>query len=299
MTHKTQKVLIAGCGYVGGALARLLVERGDTEVHALRRSPGPLPEGTTPIALDLLDGQPLTKRLPSGLDAVVYCAAPGAHDLASYEAIYVTALQRLTEAIIKTSPQARVLLTSSTGGYAQDGGEWVDEDSPAEPPAGSASEKLREGEKWLQGAVGSQAVILRLSGIYGPGRDRLPRQVRSGQAVCYDRPVYTNRIHRDDCAGAIAHLIKLPNPQQIYVGTDEESADWSEVMRWLAGRLGVEGPPVVAFGEGASARQQRSHKQCTSKRLRESGYTFKYRTFREGYEAIISQQGRGEGGEGG
>lgn len=296
MTTKHQAILIAGCGYVGGALARLLVEQGHSDVYALRRSPGLIPEGATPILLDLLDGQSLTKRLPSGLDAVVYCAAPGTHDAAAYEAIYVKALQRLTEAIQTTSPGARVLLTSSTGVYPQHAGEWVDEESPAQPPTGSAPALLREGEQWLQGALGAQAVILRLSGIYGPGRDRLPRQVLSGQAVRYDRPLYTNRIHRDDCAGAIAHLLKLPNPQPLYIGTDEEPADWSDVMTWLAKRLGVEVPPVVAFEGSASARQQRSHKRCTSRRLRESGFSLKYKTFREGYEAIIAgQRGAEEG----
>jgi len=277
------RVLIAGCGYVGSALARRLADAG-CEVFGLRRTPSGLPDGIQPIAADLLERATL-RALPADLDAVLYTASADGFDEAAYKAAYVHGLRNLLGALEEQhqSPQ-RILFTSSTAVYGQSDGEWVDETSLT-APRGFSGRCVLEGEQLLL-ASRYPSLVLRLGGIYGPGRTRLIESVRSGKARLREgSPHYTNRIHRDDCAGALAHLLGLEAPQRIYLGVDCEPADEVLVLHWLAERLGV--PPPQVEPAPANGRSPGS-KRAANDRLLASGYRFIYPTFREGYGALLS-----------
>lgn len=290
----SQRILIAGCGYVGRALAEALAAEGH-EVFGLRRRPEGLPPPIRLVAADL--SRPETLRaLPDEVDLLFYTAAADGGDDAAYRIAYVDGVRHVLDRY-GARPPRRLLFTSSTGVYAQDDGRWVDEDSPAEPQ-GFSGRRLLEGEKLLA-ECGLDAIVLRLGGIYGPGRTRLIESVRSGRALIRPGgPVYTNRIHRDDCAGALAHLAFLASPASRYVGVDHEPADEADVLRWLAARLGV-APLGEATREdeaaspapGAEARRGRANKRCRSDRLQASGYRFRFPTFREGYDAVLRGMG--------
>ena len=278
-------ILIAGCGYVGTALGMRLAAAGHV-VWGLRRSAEGLPSGLHCVAADLTAPATL-QDLPPALDVVFYTAAPNGADDAAYRAIYVDGLRHLLEALVRQrqSPR-RVLFTSSTAVYAQSTGEWVDETSPAEPRHFTGSRVL-EGERLLLDGP-FPATIIRFGGIYGPGRTSLLERVRQGLAPCRDGPpLYTNRIHRDDCAGALHHLMSLPLPESLYIGVDHESADQCEVLRWLAAQLGAPAPRVEAL-PGTDTRRHRTNKRCRNAKLVASGYVFRYPTFREGYAALLA-----------
>jgi len=278
------RCLIAGCGYVGSALAARRVAAGDT-VFGLRRRPEGLPEGVRPVAVDLADARAVATALPPDLDAVVYAVSADSRDLADYRRAYVEGLAHVLEALPRPGP--RVLFTSSTSVYGQDDGSWIDEASPTEP-ARETGRIVLEGEARLAGS-GLAGAVLRLGGIYGPGRTRLLESVRSGAARLPAREVPTNRIHRDDAAGALDHLLKLPEVDPVYLGVDDEPADLGTVLRWMAGRLGLPEPPPEEPAEpgGAAGRGRRTRKRCRNGRLRAAGYTFRYPSFREGYDAIL------------
>ena len=281
------RVLIAGCGYVGASLARRLADAGH-EVIGLRRRPVPIP-GARVVALDLMRGADLG-AIPDGIDRVVYAVSAGGGDEAAYRAAYVTGLANLASELGRRDERAiRLVFTSSTGVYGQSDGEWVDEASPTEPSHFSGR-ILLEGES-LALASGVPAVVLRLGGIYGPERTRVIDSVRSGEAICRDgEPVWTNRIHRDDAAGAIAHLLFAEAPPSIVVGVDHEPADQCEVFHWLADRLGVP-PPQRGSGPTRDRRYERSNKRCRNARLLGTGFRFAYPTFREGYESLLTPSG--------
>lgn len=279
------RTLIAGCGYVGRALAGRLQAAGHT-VWGLSRTPDGLPAGVRPFAADLTDPATLD-GLPPRLDAVVYCAAAGGFSDERYRSLYVDGPRHLL-AVLERQGQSprRLLFTSSTGVYGQRDGSWVDEASPAEAEQFSGR-RVRQGEKLFLGGP-FPAVIARLGGIYGPGRTRLVDRVRRGEAMCHDGPPrWTNRIHRDDAAGAIAHLLALPAPQPIYDVVDREPADLCTVLRWIADRLGVE-PPRTEPEDATDNRRRRSNKRVSCDRLTASGYTHLYPTFREGYAEMIA-----------
>ena len=278
-------LLIAGCGYVGTALGVRLAAAGH-RVWGLRRSAEGLPAGICHLGADLTVPETL-RELPPALDVVFYTAAPNGADDGAYRAIYVDGLRHLLEALGRQNQSPRrVLFTSSTAVYPQSSGEWVDETSPAEPRHFTGSRVL-EGERLLRGGP-FPATVIRFGGIYGPGRTSLLERVRQGLATCRDGPpLYTNRIHRDDCAGALQHLMTLPTPEPLYIGVDHEPADYCDLLRWLAAQVGAP-PPRVEASPSADSRRHRTNKRCNNAKLVASGYRFRYPTFREGYAALLA-----------
>jgi nucleoside-diphosphate-sugar epimerase len=279
------RVLIAGCGYVGSALAEMLVEDGH-EVWGMRRNPAALPPGVHHFAADLRDPATLA-HLPPDLDFVAYTATADASTDEAYRAAYVDGPRHLLHALAAGGQRPRrVLFTSSTGVYGQRGGEWIDEDSPTEP-ASFTGARMLEGERvFLDGPF--PGVVLRLGGIYGPGRTSLVEKVRSGEAECPPEPSWTNRIHRDDAAGALRHLMTLEAPAPVYLGVDREPAALCDVYRWIAARLGLPEPPVRAGAEDGRRRRRGGNKRCRGDRLAASGYIYRYPTFREGFGALLA-----------
>jgi nucleoside-diphosphate-sugar epimerase len=277
------KVLIAGCGYLGNALGSALLCDAH-EVWGLKRRPVGLALGIRPVEADL--GLAATLReLPTGLDFVFYMVSPGGSDDALYRAAYVEGLRHFLEALEAGRERPRRLFfVSSTAVYAQQDGEWVDETSPTEPRHFSGR-RLLEGERLLLESPFA-ATVVRLGGIYGPRRARLVERVRTGSAV-YRRkpPQYTNRIHRDDCVGALRHLMGLEAPERLYLGVDCEPAAEASVLGWLAGALGAPPPRAV---ESAPRGRGNANKRCRNERLLASGYGFRYPTFREGYTAVLA-----------
>lgn len=273
-----QRILVCGCGYVGTAFALHASALGHT-LFGLRRHATGLPAPIEPIAWDLAAGPP---SLPGALDAVVFAVGPGSADEAAYRGAYVTAFERLAEGLrLAGARPARLVFVSSTGVFPQDGGAWVDESSRVEASS-PALAALLEGER-LAAAAG--AIVLRLGGIYGPGRAGLVERVASGAARLPSAPLFSNRIHRDDCAGVLLHLLALAAPERLYLGVDREPADQREVIAWLAARLGCPVPPV---GDAADAHRPRGSKRCSSDRLARSGYAFRVPTYREGYAPLVA-----------
>lgn len=276
------RILIAGCGDVGAALGVKLVADGHA-VWGLKRNVATLPPGIEPIAADLTEAMRL--RLPPKLDSVVYTAAAGRLDATLYQATYVDGVANVLNALRAAGQSLqRFILVSSTSVYAQNDGAWVDEDSPAvADDVGGRS--LRQGEQLAWGGP-YPATVIRFAGIYGPGRTRLIDSVRSGRASCVTG-VYSNRIHRDDCAGALRHVLGLAEPAPLYIGVDDEPTLHCEVLRWLAARLGVQ-PPVVATSAGAAEARQRGNKRCRNARLKASGWRLRYPDYRAGYTDLLA-----------
>lgn len=281
------RILIAGCGDVGTALGLGLAAEGH-DVFGVRRRSDALPVPIRPVRADLTAPASLG-ALPRGIQAVIYAVAAGASSDAAYEAAYVRGVHSLLSVLERRGEAIeRFLFVSSTGVYAQADGAWVDETSPTEPTHFSGR-RLLEGERLALGSA-YPACVVRFGGIYGPGRTRLSERVRVGAPCVQDPPVWTNRIHRDDCAGVLRHLLLLPTPEPLYLGVDCKPATECEVMDWIAARLGL--PPPQRVGADVLGR---SNKRCCNARLLASGYRFAYPTFREGYAQVLAGAGRSNG----
>jgi nucleoside-diphosphate-sugar epimerase len=276
------KVLLSGCGDLGTEVGLRLLRDGH-EVVGLRRRPEVLPAGFGRLRGDL--GRDLPP-LPSDVDALVHAPAPGERSVAAYGRVYHDGLAGVIDGLraAGAAPQ-RVMFVSSTAVYDVTDGSWVDEQTPAQPSSETgrvlaATERLALAAPW-------PATVFRLAGIYGPGRTRLLDQVRDGTARVPDPPVHANRIHRDDAAEAVVHLLtRVAEPAEVYLGVDHAPVDRGEVVRWLADQLGVPAPRT-----GADRRARGGDKRCRNDRLVASGFAFTYPTYREGYAAMF----RGEG----
>lgn len=280
------RVLIAGCGYLGQELGLRLVQEGHF-VCGLRRDSRRLPPALSGFSADLNRSETL-KNLPGPFDVVFYTAGSTNRSEVGYRLAYHQGLGNLIGVLQGQNPSVRRLFfTSSTAVYGQSDGEWVDEDSPAEA-SHFRGRWLRAAEQLvLQGPIAG--TVVRVGGIYGPGRHRLIDSVRQGKACCFEGPSrYLNHVHRDDCSGALAHLMALDNAQSLYLLVDHEPAEQCQVLRWIANRMGFPVPPRMPSESGLSVH---GTKRCCNTRLVSSGYTFHYSTFREGYEALLWEQG--------
>lgn len=266
-----KRLLIAGCGDLGIRLARRL----DSEhwsVHGLRRSPQQLPAGIQAIGADLLDRSSLATAAGSW-DAIIYQATPAERTEQAYHAAYVQGLSNL----LGQSRAERLIFVSSTAVYGQDAGEWVDEDAATAPGAFSGR-ILLEAEQVARQHGG---LSVRFSGIYGPGRDYLIRSLRSGRARCRpDPPQWTNRIHSEDCAGVLAHLLTAASPASVYCASDNRPAPRCEVLDWLADQLDLPAPARDAAPSGQG-------KRVGNQRLLASGFRFQYPDYTTGYREYL------------
>ena len=279
------RVLIAGCGDVGTALGLLLCERG-YEVFGVRREAHRLRAPLRPLSIDLTDRRAVELTIPT-VDVVVYAAAAGRRDEEAYRRAYVDGVGVLLDVLEhRAEPPRRVLFVSSTSVYGERDGAWIDEATPVRP-SGFAGESLVAGERRML-ASPIPATVVRFAGIYGPERGWLIGRARAGARCGDDPPRFTNRIHRDDCAGALAHLIAREQVDDVYVGADDAPVTELEVLEWLAARLGAPAPRRVSDG-GATSRG--AGKRCSNSRLRASGYRLRYPTYREGYAAVLSGEG--------
>lgn len=278
-------LLIAGCGDVGTRLGLRMVEQG-WRVLGMRRNLAALPAAIEPLAGDLhADACP--PDWPQGpLDYVVYCAAATRHDEAGYRAAYVDGLRRVLGWLEQHGQRPRrILFASSSGVYGQQEGEWIDEGSPAEAQSFSAV-IMREAER-VALESGLPATTVRLTGLYGPGREWLLSQVRNGYRVSETPPLYGNRIHVDDAAGLFATLLQADVAGKpladCYLGVDDEPAPLHEVVAWLREQLGVS-----HWSDEQRVRRAGS-KRCSNARARALGWAPQYPSYREGYAAILAE----------
>lgn len=264
-------VLVAGFGDVGARLAALRVARGDA-VLGLRRRDMPARDGVRAIRADLTTGEGLS-RLPRQVEAIVFCAAPDQRDEAAYRHLYLDGLRRLLDAV----EAPRCIFVSSTAVYAQDAGEWVDEATLAEPPNFNG-QVLLAAEHVLAPLAGG--CVLRLSGLYGPGREALLRRARSGEPAASR---WTNRIHVDDAASALSHLLDLSDPGLLYLGNDDRPTLEAEVIAWLREQEGL--PAVVELGGAESGRR------VSNGHLSASGWAPALPDYRAGYAGLLRKPG--------
>ncbi|WP_258805024.1 NAD-dependent epimerase/dehydratase family protein [Pseudarthrobacter sp. NS4] len=280
-------ILLAGCGDLGTEAGLRFAALGH-RVVGWRRSPAKLPDAIEGAAADL--STPGLPPVPAGATAVVIAVAADSPSEEDYRAAYLGGVTHVLDALERdgVKPQ-RVLFVSSTAVYGDSGGGWVDE-STAPAPTGFSGRVLVEAEELLRARLvgtGTTPVSLRLGGIYGPGRTRLIDQVRTGSAVVPEDIRYTNRIHRDDAAAAIVHLVTMRGePAPTYVGADNDAAELGTVLRFLTAEMGLSEPPV-----GAAGPARGGNKRCSNELLRSSGFSFTFPSFREGYRDILAGNG--------
>jgi len=287
--------MIFGCGYVGTALARALIERG-VRVGALTRNPERAEDlrdmGLAEVILADLDGAAWKDDLRQSYAAVVNCVSSAGGGLDGYRKSYVEGQKRILE-WARTQEIRAYLYTGSTSVYAQDDGRVVDEESDTSN-APATGQVLLESEQLLesQAELFEAWYVFRLAGIYGPDRHFLLNQLREGSGSIPGRGDYhMNMIHRDDIVSAVLTALKSVAPSGIYNIADDEPATKETVLNELAQMLGL---PVPEFDPSnvpprLKRRGGRMPDRIVSNRKAKTqlGWQPKYPSFREGYATLV------------
>jgi nucleoside-diphosphate-sugar epimerase len=276
----TSRVVIAGCGFLGEAAAFLFSESGSqvlglcaTNASAARLAGRAFEVRAADITGSLSEIPPAW-RTP---DILIHCASSGRGGADEYRAIYRDGLSNLLEIL---APQ-RTIFTGSTSVYAQEDGEWVDEQSPAEPGR-ETGRILLEAEALALAAGG---VVARLAGIYGPGRSVYLRKFLEDTAVLEaGGSRWTNQIHRDDAALALTLLANPSVPPGIYNVCDDTPATQRDLYGWIAGFLNKPLPP-----EGPRDPDRKrgwTSKRISNAKLRSIGWAPRFASYRDALPSL-------------
>jgi len=280
--------LVAGCGWLGGEIARRLVARGDrvtaivrTETSAERLRA----EGVEARALDLTEDHGAWD-LPPIFDGVVAAVSAAGPSIEAYRRAYVDATRNLLGA--EAVAHVPFVYVGSTGVFGEGDGSWVDETTPASPGDAKA-DVLLTAERLVLDTMrhAAKPVVVRCSGLYGPGRSGVIERVRSGTlSLGAGDEAWMNFSHRDDAADVVVAALDRGRPGAIYHATDAAPAMRRDVVGWIAARLGID----AARGEarntvpGRSGLNRRVSGEATR---RELCVPLAYPTFREGFAPLL------------
>ncbi len=240
-------VLIVGCGYIGRRVAALLQAR-HCHVTGIVRSP----ESVAELKAHDIDGicADLDTWIPAVVADVIYYFAPppgvGSRD---------TRMTRFLAAIDKARPPRRIIYISTSAVYGDCNGAWITEQQPVNPTTGRGQRRLdaeRQLIAWAE-AQGTQWIILRVPGIYGPGKLPLER-LRKGLPVlrAQDSP-WTNRIHGDDLAGICVAAMQSRQANTVYNVSDGHPSNMTDYFFRVADAAGLPRPPEVSQDEAETA----------------------------------------------
>lgn len=296
-----RKLVVFGAGYVGGALARRALANG-WRVVALTRNSETAAElraaGAEVVVAELAsESWWSASELAGGADRVAVTVSAGGGGAEGYRRSYVEGLRSVIgwgRRVLEQGALGKLIYTSSTSVYPQDGGVRVTEADAV----GSEAETVRalvEAERIAGEWPGEGAIGLRLAGIYGPGRIHLVEQVRSGE-VAGRAETRLNLIYRDDILGAMEAAFErgagsgeqgARGGAEVFNLCDEGEATKGEVVAWLAARLGVPMPRFTGMPAGGRRAVTPDRIIDGTKARTVLGWRPRWPSFREGYAEVL------------
>ncbi len=292
-------LFISGCGDIGRRLAARARQQG-LDVGGLARgeeSARRMQEaGITPYTADL-DRPESLRDLPLAGRLLVHLAPPPA------EGTTDPRLHNLLAATASTGLPARLVLLSTTAVYGDCAGAWIDEEHPTQPQTARGRRRLHaeEGLRAWASAHAVPFVILRVGGIYGPGRLPVARLEQGLPILAESESPYTNRIHQDDLAEICLAAALRGRPGQVYNVADGQPGNMAQYFIEVARALGLPPPPVVGRAEaeavmsaGMLSYLQESRRMDNQKLLRELAVELRYPDLASGLAALASAQAADE-----
>jgi nucleoside-diphosphate-sugar epimerase len=279
-----QNVLVIGCGYVGSQLLRELARTGwqatgvtlsEGSAAALRK------EGFEVFAADLRtsDFQLLAKKNPA---IIIHCASSGRAGPAAYREIFLETTKRL----IEVTSGKHLIFTSSTSVYPQTDGSVVTETDLAEPDR-ETGKILSETEEIV---LAHQGTVLRLGGIYGPGRCVPLQKLLAGEAAIEGSGERVmNSIHRTDAVSAV-YLAASQNLIGTFNVVDDTPVTQLEWYQWVCAQLKRPLPPFVP--RNLNRKRGWTSKRVSNVKLRSLGWIPRYPSFREGVAELLNEPER-------
>lgn len=281
------RLFVFGAGYSGRAIAAELAGKTGSAGGTTRsadNAPALQDAGLQPY---LFDGSELPKDLLQGLAGVTHLVQSIAPEENGDPLLNLIGGD--LKAIMPGLQWSTYL--STVGVYGDHQGNWVNEDTICKPVSKRSLWRKHAEESWLQAAerAGVACAVQRLSGIYGPGRNRF-NNILAGTARRLVKPGQVfNRIHVDDIAGATAHLADR-NAGGLWNVTDDLPAPPQDVITYACELMGVEPPPEIAFETADLTPMARSfygeNKRVSNRKLKDSGYVLKAPDYKSALSAM-------------
>lgn len=273
------KVLIVGCGDLGGAVAKQLSAHG-LEVIGVRRSNAPI-EGVRILQADVAQANSLAALKAIQAEVLIYCVAANGQTDAQYQAHYVEGLRNVLATQADNPTLKQVFFVSSTRVYGQQTDTLLDETTLA-MPADFGGERLLEAEQLLN-SLTCQHTVLRLSGIYGAGRLRMIQLAKTPEKWPVENS-WTNRIHRDDAAAfmvLLVHQALADKPlKPCYIVTDSAPVCQYEVLSWIASQMQLKPNVKTPSIKGG--------KRLSNQTMLGTGFQLRYADYKSGYQALLA-----------
>ncbi len=276
------RLVVIGCGYSASAFLALSVAAGLGGAVATTRHAGRFAEiralGAEPIAFDGSAPVPaLAEAIRRATHLVVSAPPDGEGD---------PLLRQHADDIAAAKDLAWIGYYSTIGVYGDHDGGWIDESAPLAATSERGGRRIETEADWLGlgGRIGVPVTVLRLAGIYGPGRNGL-KNLAEGTAKRVIKPGQVfNRIHVDDIAAA-TQLAAVQRAGGMFNLCDDEPAPPQDVVSYAAGLMGIAPPPEVPFDEAEMTPMARSfysdNKRVSNRAVKEKlGFTFRYPTYR-------------------
>jgi nucleoside-diphosphate-sugar epimerase len=280
--------LIIGCGYLGRRVAQLCQDEGD-EVAVVTRSsrrgaelvqagfPTLVADVTRPETLDAL---PAARR-------VVFCVGfAGNHGL-SRRQVHVAGLAAVLDRIAEVG--TRFVFVSTTGVLGDAAGAWVDDTTPCRPTRAAGRAFLEAEQTLRRYRCAEQSAILRMAGLYGPGRVARLDEIRAGRPLEVAAANYMNVIHVEDAARMVLAAWNRAKTPETYLVSDGQPVYRRDFYRYLAKVLDAPAPRFVEPApETAMERHDATNKRVDSRRvLADLGVPLVYPSYREGLASIL------------
>lgn len=282
MNNNAPSLLIIGCGDLGTRLGIKMNHLG-YKVYGGRRDISQLPQEIERIKLNLYQNNVPQQWPQHALDYVVFCVAPNRQEYNQYNDLYYKGLENTLNWLNQSQQTPQLLIVSSTAVYAQNDGQWLDENSIAEPTSVQGKTMLAMEQLALQSNLPSSCI--RLAGIYGPNRTYLINQAKQGVHYPDQPPLYANRIHIDDATNLIQQLIQYHRTghplHNYYIGVDNFPSPIQETLAWLRQQLNT-----TELTNEYAVRQVGS-KRLSNKLAKTIGWQPDYSSYKEGYLELL------------
>ncbi len=286
--------LIFGCGYLGERVARRWRDAGSSVVIATRsngRAEAFRRQGYEAIVADVTQPETLAK-LPVA-ENVLFAVGFDRSGQNSIHNVYAGGVRNLLSALSVDTGQ--FIYISTTGVYGPASGAWVDEVTPPDPHREGGRASLAAEQALADHPLGQRGVILRLTGIYGPGRVPFIRELRVGEPVPATTTGWLNLIHVDDAAEVVVAaggLAPFQNGPRLYCVSDGQPIERGEFYSEVARQIGVP-PPQFAepdAGSPRAARAEANRRISNARMLADLRVTLTYPDYRAGLASAVETQ---------
>jgi nucleoside-diphosphate-sugar epimerase len=291
--------LVFGCGYLGRRVAQRWRDAGHHVVVVTRsqtRFDDFIHQGFEALTADVTKPESLSS-LPHA-DTILFAVGHDRNSTPSIFDVYVGGVQNVLAAL--PTEASRFIYISTTGVYGNADGGWVDEQTPPDPQRDGGRASLAAEQILAAHPVGARSIILRLAGIYGPGRVPFIDDLRDGRPLPSPSEGYLNLIHTDDAAAVVVaaadfEISELGTPNrkpQVYCVSDGHPVQRGEFYREIARQIGAQSPEFVEPDPAAArtARAGANRRVRNARMLTDLRIKLEYPDYRAGLAALLETQ---------